>query len=142
MDDCLGKAHPSQFLRGYVGDSQELWRQARDAWGVNGIEPVANFEAGSLGIGDLLTHKVWAELHKPNSRQFSVRLLAPTLVEEAWKQGDKTESPKEFKNLNEFKMALSTLEGGFHCVIPWNFSFKAQNFFPVSINFGESELSR
>jgi hypothetical protein len=32
VDDCLGKVHHSRFLRGYVGDSQELWRQARDAW--------------------------------------------------------------------------------------------------------------
>ncbi len=83
VDDCLGKAHPSRFLRGFVGDSQELWRQARDAWGVEGIDPVANYEVGSLGIGDLLTHKVWAELHKPNSRQLSVRLLSPKSVEEA-----------------------------------------------------------
>jgi hypothetical protein len=38
-------------------------------------------------------------------------------------------------------LALTTLEGGFHRVMPWNFSFKALNFFLVSINFGESELS-
>jgi hypothetical protein len=113
----------------------------RDAWGVEGIDPVANYELGSLGIGDLLTHKVWAELHKPNSRQLSVRLLSPKLVEEAWKQGDKSDSPKEFENLHEFKMAITTLEGGFHRVMPWNFSFKALNFFLISTNFGESELS-
>jgi hypothetical protein len=68
MDNCLGKAHPSRFLRGYVGDSQELWRQAREVWGAEGIEPIANYEVGSLGMGELLTHKVCAELHKPNSR--------------------------------------------------------------------------
>jgi hypothetical protein len=141
LDDCLGKVHPSRFLRGFVGDSQELWRQARDVWGAEGIEPVANYEVGSIGIGDLLTHKVWAELHKPNSRQLSVRLLSPKAVEETWKQGDKSDSPKEFENLHEFKMALTTLEGGFHRVMPWNFSFKALNFFLTSINFGESELS-
>ncbi len=141
VDDCLGKAHHSRFLRGYVGDSQELWRQARDEWGANGIEPIANYEVGSIGFGELLTHKVWAELHKPNSRQLSVRLLSPKSAEEAWKHDEKTDSPKDFENLQDFKMAIVTLEGGFHRVMPWNFSFKALSFFLNSINFGESELS-
>jgi hypothetical protein len=38
-------------------------------------------------------------------------------------------------------MAVVTLEGGFHRVMPWNFSFKALSFFLNSITFGESELS-
>jgi hypothetical protein len=141
VDDCLGKAHSARFLRGYVGDSQELWQQARQVWGADGIEPVANYEVGSLGIGDQLTHKVWAELHKPNSRQLSIRLLSHKSVEESWKQGDKSDTPKEFERLNEFKTAIACLEGGFHRVMPWNLSFKALNFFLVSINFGESELA-
>jgi hypothetical protein len=139
-DDCLGLVHPARFLRGYVGDTQELWRQAREEWGPEGIEPVANYEVGTLGIGDLLTHKVWAELHRPNSRQLSIRLLSQKTVEEAWKQGDKTDSPKEFENLQEFKLAVASLEGGFHRVMPWNHSFKALSFFLTSINFGEAEL--
>jgi hypothetical protein len=140
-DDCLGIAHPARFLRGYVGDSQALWKQAREVWGPHGIEPVANYEVGSLGLGDQLTHKVWAELHRPNSRQLSIRLLSQKSVEEAWKQHEKTDSPKEFETLQEFKMAMANLEGGFHRVMPWNLSFKALNFFLVSINFGEAELS-
>ncbi len=112
VDDCLGKAHPARFLRGYVGDSQELWRQARLNWGADGIDPVANYEVGSLGMGDQLTYKVWAELHKPNSRQLSIRLLSHKSVEDAWKQGDKSDSPKEFENLIEFKTAMASLEGG------------------------------
>jgi hypothetical protein len=71
----------------------------------------------------------------------SIRLLSHKSVEEAWKQGDKSDSPKEFENLNEFKTAMASLEGGFHRVMPWNLSFKALNFFLISINFGESELA-
>jgi hypothetical protein len=141
LDDCTGLAHNSRFLRGYVGDSQELWKQARAEWGPEGIDPVANYEVGSLGIGDLLTHRVWAELHKPNSRLLSIRLLSPKSVEEAWKQSDKSDSPKEFENLQDFKVAMACLEGGFHRVMPWNLSFKALHFFLISVNFGESELS-
>jgi hypothetical protein len=141
LDDCMGKAHDARFLRGYVGDTQELWKQAREVWGPEGIEAVANYEMGALGIGDLLTHKVWAELHKPNSRQPSIRLLSQKTVEEAWKQGDKSDSPKEFESLQEFKVAMASLEGGFHRVMPWNHSFKALHFFLISNNFGEAELS-
>ncbi len=96
-DDCLGQAHAARFLRGYVGDTQELWKQAREEWGPEGIDPVANYEVGSLGIGDQLTHKVWAELHRPNSRQMSIRLLSQRSVEEAWKQGDKNGFPKRIR---------------------------------------------
>jgi hypothetical protein len=110
-------------------------------WGPHGIEPVANYEVGSLGLGDQLTHKVWAELHRPNSRQLSIRLLSQKTVEEAWKHHEKAESPKEFETLQEFKVAIANLEGGFHRVMPWNLSFKALNFFLVSINFGEAKLS-
>jgi hypothetical protein len=139
-DHCLGKAHSARFLRGYAGDSQELWKQAREVWGSNGIDPIGNYEVGSIGFGDQLTHKVWAELHKPNSRLLSVRLLSNKSVEDSWKAGEKTDSPREFETLNEFKVAMACLEGGFHKVMPWNFSFKALNFFLVSINYGESEL--
>jgi hypothetical protein len=66
-DHCTGMAHSSRFLRGYVGDSQELWKQAREQWGPEGIDPVGNYKTGSLGFSDRLTHKTWAELHKPNS---------------------------------------------------------------------------
>jgi hypothetical protein len=34
---------------------------------------------------------------------------------------------------------MASLEG--HRVMPWNLSFKALNFFLISINFGESELA-
>jgi hypothetical protein len=80
-------------------------------------------------------------LHRPNSRQLSIRLLSQKTVEEAWKQHEKAESPKEFETLQEFKVAIANLEGGFHRVMPWNLSFKALNFFLVLINFGEAELS-
>ncbi len=68
LDNCLGRAHQSRFLRGYARDAQELWLQGREAWGANGIEPMANYEVVSMGLGDSLTHKVWAEIHKPSSR--------------------------------------------------------------------------
>ncbi len=140
-DNSLGKAHKSRFLRGYAGDAQELWLQAREAWGVSGIEPIANYEVVSMGLGDGLTHKVWAEIHKPSSRSLSIRLLSPKSVEEAWKESEKSETLHEFDNMHNFRVAMATLEGGIHRVAPWNFAFKTLHLFLLSINYGENELN-
>jgi hypothetical protein len=141
LDNCLGKAHSSRFLRGYAGDAQELWLQGREVWGADGIEPMANYEVVSMGLGDGLTHKVWAEIHKPSSRALSIRLLSPKSVEEAWKETEKSESPREFENMHDFKVAMATLEGGIHRVSPWNFAFKTLHLFMLSMNYGETELN-
>jgi hypothetical protein len=140
VDNCLGKVHPARFLRGFVGDSQNLWKQAREEWGVEGIDPISNYEVVSIGLGDLLTPAVWNEIHKPNSRRLSVRMLSTKSVEEAWKLGDKSDTLKEFETLQEFKMAVATLDGAFQKVMPWNLAFKTLSIFLVSINFGESDL--
>jgi hypothetical protein len=139
-DDCTGKVHPARFLRGFVGDSQDLWKQAREVWGIEGIDPISNYEVASIGLGDLLTPSVWNEIHKPNSRRLSVRMLSTKSVEEAWKTGEKLDSLKEFETLQEFKMAMATLDGIFHKVMPWNMAFKTLSIFLTSTNFGESDL--
>jgi hypothetical protein len=43
--------------------------------------------------------------------------------------------------MQEFRVALATLDGAFQKVMPWNMSFKTLYTFMVSINFGESDLS-
>jgi hypothetical protein len=102
---------------------------------------MANYEVVSMGLGDGLTHKVWAEIHKPSSRALSIRLLSPKSVEEAWKETEKSDTPREFDNLHDFKVAMATLEGGIHRVSPWNFAFKTLHLFMLSMNYGENELS-
>jgi hypothetical protein len=140
LDSCVGKAHPARFLRGYAGDAQELWLQAREKWGVDGIDPISNYEVVSVGLGDLLTPIAWSELHKPNSRRLSIRMLSSNSVEEAWKAGDKTDSLKEFETMQELRVAIATLDGGFQKVMPWNMSFKTLSNFMILINYGETDL--
>jgi hypothetical protein len=93
------------------------------------------------GLGDLLTPKVWAKIHKPNARDLSIMMLSQGSVTNAWKDSDKTDAPKEFETLFDFKMAMLTLEGAIHKVMPWNFAFKTVYIFVVSVDFGESDLS-
>jgi hypothetical protein len=140
-DDCTGTVHEARFLRGFVNDHQELWLQARQSWEVDGISPISNYEVMSLGLGELITQKVWAKVHKPNARDLSIRLLSPKSVEESWRSSEKSDSPKEFLNLHDLKMAVATLEAMFHKVAPWSFAFKTVHLFLISLEFGESELS-
>jgi hypothetical protein len=140
-DDCTGQVHMARFLRGYVGDGQDLWMQARQFWGPEGIEPISNYEVISLGLGDQLTPNVWAKIHRPNARDLSIMMLSQGSVEEAWKSSDKSEAPKEFVSMLDFKMAMVSLEGAIHKVMPWNFAFKTVYIFMVSIDFGEAELA-
>jgi hypothetical protein len=115
--------------------------QARQAWESDGIPPVSNYEVLSLGLGDYITQKVWAKLHKPNARDLSIRLLSPKTVEEDWRNSERSDSPKEFENIRDLKMATATLEAMIHKVTPWNFAFKTVHLFLLSIDFGESDLS-
>jgi hypothetical protein len=64
-------------------------------------------------------------------------MLSQGSVTNAWKDSDKS----EFKTLFDFKMAMLTLEGAIHKVMPWNYAFQTVYIFLVSVDFGESVLS-
>ena len=76
-DNCTGTVHESRFLRGYVGDSQNLWQQARAKLGLEGLEPISNYETVSVGLNGLISAKAWAEIHCPGSRLLTIRLFTP-----------------------------------------------------------------
>jgi hypothetical protein len=139
-DDCLKNVHKARFLRGFVGDGQDLWLQAREHWGSEGMDPIKNYNMVSLGVGDLMTQKVWAEIHKPNSMALSIRMLSRKSVAENRRAPDKSDAPKEFEHMNELKAAMLTLENAIFRVTPWNMAFKTLNNFVYSNDFGESEL--
>jgi hypothetical protein len=44
--------------------------------------------------------------------------------------------------MQDFTDAVAMLGGGIYKVMPWNMAFKTLNFFMVSTNFGEGELSQ
>jgi hypothetical protein len=140
LDDCTGQVHKARFMRGFVGDGQDLWLQARNEIGLDGYDPFGYYVVVSMGLGDLLTPKVWAEVHKLNSRELSLRMLSRGSVEQAWRGTEKTEPLKDFATLLELKLAVSTLEAAIHRVMNWNFSFKTLSFFLTTMDFGEVEL--
>ncbi len=58
------------------------------------------------------------------------------IFEQAWRGNDKSETLKEFGNLLEFEIAVATLGGAIHRVMPWNYGFKTVAFFLTTMDFG------
>jgi len=139
-DDCTGRAHPARFLRGYVGNSQEEWLQARQVQQRTGLPPIANYETVTVGLSGMISSRVWYEVHNPSSKVLSIRLLSNAAMKSAWTEKEKAGESHEFASLQEFRMAVVALEACVHKVMPWNFSVTTIAVFLHSINFGESEL--
>jgi hypothetical protein len=141
QDYCTGQAHKARFLRGYVGNSQELWLQARKAIGLTGLDPISNYETVSIGLNGLLTSKVWHEVHSPSSKLLSVRMLTASSMKNAWAGTEKNSEIQEFQSVHELKMAVVALDGCIRKVMPWNQSFATIAIFLHTVNFGETELA-
>ena len=139
-DQCTGVAHSARFLRGYVGDSQSLWSQARAKLGLEGLEPISHYETVTVGLNGLVSAKAWAEIHCPGSKQLTIRLFTPSAIQSVWNTVDRADISKEFENLNDLKVAVCALNVAVHKVFPWNYSVQALSLFLISINFGETEL--
>jgi len=140
-DNCISAMHASRFLRGFVGDSQELWRQGREVVGMDGFAPISHYETVSVGLSGLISSKAWAETHCPGSKQQSIRLFTPAAVQAAWNGTDRADLSKEFESVQEMRMGLTALEGAVHKVYPWNWSVKTILIFMTSVDFGQVELA-
>ena len=140
-DNCTGKVHDSRFLRGYVSSSQDLWLQAREKIDMNGLDPISNYDTGSIGITGKVSSKVWAEIHNPSSKDLSIRMLNSSALKSAWKSHEKHADQKDFESIQELRIAVSALEAAIHKVFPWNFSFKAIAIFLCNIDYGQSDLN-
>ena len=141
VDDCTGFVHHARFLRGYVGNSQELWLQARRTWGMSGLDPISNYETVSIGLNGYISHKVWSEVHSPSSKTLSIRLLSDAARKAAWHDSEKGTEVREFESIQDFRMAVVALNTCISKVMPWNSAFTALTVFLQSINFGEHDLA-
>ena len=140
-DSCTERAHDARFLRGYVGNSQDLWIQARRKLGIAGLDPIANYETVSVGINGFISARVWHEVHSPSSKHLSIRMLTNHALQSAWTSPEKGGEVKEFESMHDLKMAVVALDACIRKVFWWNCSFATIAIFLHSIEFGESDLS-
>jgi hypothetical protein len=61
-------------------------------------------------------------------------------VEAALRFPDRAEAPKSFETLQDFKMAVATLETAIQRIMPWNLSFRTLSLFLITNDFGYSDL--
>lgn len=72
-DHPTGQAHELRLERGYLGNMQELWLQARGMWGVVGIPQ--HYETVTVGLNGYISTRVWHEAHAPLSKALSLRIV-------------------------------------------------------------------
>jgi len=140
-DEPTGQAHSFRFARSYVGNSQDLWLQARKNWGLAGIPPISNYETVSIGLNGLISAKVWHEIHSPSSKILSLCLLTSASLKSAWHTGEKSTEVKEIESMQELRMAVVAMDNCFRKVMWWNFSFAPIAIFLQSIEFGSNNLT-
>lgn len=139
-DHCTGVAHKARFLRGYVGNSQNLWVQARTVMGLTGLDSISNYETVSVGLNGYVGSRVWHEVHSPSSKALSIRMLTHSAMKSAWNAKEKEGDEKGFDSVQEIRMAVVVLDTCIRKVMPWNFAFTTVSFFLHTVNFGEGEL--
>ena len=140
-DSCTEHTHDARFLRGYVGNSQDLWVQARRKLGLTGIDPIANYETVSIGINGYISARVWHEVHSPSSKHLSIRMLTSHVLMLTWSSPEKYAEVKEFDSMHDLKMAVVALDVCIKKVFWWNCSFATVAIFLNTIEFGESDLA-
>ena len=140
-DSCIERAHDSRFLRGYVGNSQDLWVQAHRKLGLTGLDPITNYETVSVGINGLISARVWHEVHSPSSKHLSIRMLTSHALKSTWTSPEKCGEVREFDSIHNLRMAVVALDVCIRKVFWWNCSFATVAIFLNTIEFGESDLA-
>ena len=136
-DDRNGQLHSSRFLGGPVCSNKILWQKAREVLGEKGVEPLANFNLGSVGLGGHVTTRGWIKLHDPSStnltlKLFNIKNLSKTtrsLQHFTLADSDGIlntgESLSDITDLDTFKTAMQAAEVAQMFALPWNRSILA-----------------
>jgi hypothetical protein len=142
-DNRSDKLHAARFIGGHACRHTDIWLQARQTIGLTGLEPISRYDSEALGISGHINSHIWYQLHNPGSKEVSIKMLSPQALKAARAATDKEvlSAKKDFEEVSEIAIAMSTLNHAVHCVHPWNFSTAALEFFLVSIAYGEKEVA-
>ena len=153
IDDRNSQLHSSRFLGGPVCSNKLLWQRAREILGEKGVEPLANFDLGSVGLGGHVTTRGWIELHDPGSTNLTLKLFNIRNVSNTTRSlqhftlADSDgiintgESLSDITDLDAFKTAMRAAEVAQMFALPWNRSILAINGFLLGSDFGAKDLA-
>ena len=152
-DDRNSQLHSSRFLGGPVCSNRILWQKAREVLGEKGVEPLANFDLGSVGLGGHVTTRGWIELHDPSSTNLTLKLFNIKNVSNTTRSlqhftlADSDgilntgESLSDITDLDAFKTAMRAAEVAQMFALPWNHSILAINGFLLSSDYCVKDLA-
>ena len=133
--------HDARFLGGHICKNSDIWLKAREKIGIFGLDPISRYDSEGLGMNGNINSHIWAALHNPGSKDFSIKMLSPEALSSARSSNEKDAATckKDFSNLNDIRLALNTLRTATHLIHPWNFSTASLEYFLNSVQFGEKE---
>jgi len=143
LDNRANILHEGRFVGGHICKNSEIWLKAREKIGIFGLDPISRYDSEGLGMNGNINSHIWAALHNPGSKDFSIKMLAPDALNTSRASNEKEASSckKEFSNINDIRLALSTLRTATHLIHPWNFSIVTLEYFLNSVHFGEKDTS-
>jgi hypothetical protein len=141
VDNRADILHDARFLGGHICKNADIWLKAREKIGIFGLDPISRYDSEGLGMNGNINSNIWAALHNPGTKDFSIRMLAPDALSTARATNEKEAShcKKDFTNINDIRLALSTFRTATQLIHPWNFSAATLEYFLNSVHFGEKE---
>jgi hypothetical protein len=141
VDNRADILHEGRFLGGHICKNSEIWLKAREKIGIFGLEPISRYDSEGMGMNGNINGFIWAALHNPGTKDFSIRMLAPDALSAARASSEKDASSckKDFTNINDVRLALNTLRSATQFIHPWNFSTATLEYFLNSVHFGEKD---
>ena len=141
LDNRADILHDARFLGGHICKNSEIWLKAREKIGIFGIDPISRYDSEGLGMNGNINSHIWAALHNPGSKDFSIKMLSPEALSSARSANEKdaVTCKKEFSKINDIRLALNTLRTATHLIHPWNLSIASLEYFLNSVQFGEKE---
>jgi len=154
VDDRSAILHAARFLGGAACSLQYQWLVARELLGLNGVTPLAGYDADSLGIAGCVTSRGWLELHNPANphlklKYFSASNVGSTSVSsrrltlvEGDNSVDINESFRDVMQMEDFKQSVHTMMKAMSLTMPWNYTVSAlESFLFGSTNCAERTAS-
>jgi len=141
LDNRADIIHDSRFLGGHICKNSDIWLKAREKIGIFGLEPISRYDSEGLGMNGNINSHIWATLHNPGSKDFSIKMLSPEALSSARSANEKDANTckKDFVNINDIRLALNTIRTATQLIHPWNLSSATLEYFLNSVQFGEKE---
>ena len=142
LDDRCTILHEARFMPGMACPTARQYQLARKYLGLNGADPLGNYDMGSLGLGGQTTSKGWVDIANPSSTRIRVKSFSINNCgqKSSGSLGKDSKEDREFLEVAEFTVALRTIRTAMHLVHPWNLSLVALENYLLAENMCKNDI--